>query len=795
VEDGLPVNHANALHQTPDGYIWLATFDGLVRFDGLRFTVYNASNTPALPSSRIGTIRPGLGASFWITTVQGHLLRWTSGARSETFDVRADPLYATYVDGDSLTWLAGRRGLFRYRAGHVTAAFEDQLDSRWITDIRRDRNGTLWVADRSGGTWRAEEGRLTPATPPAGLSLTTSSSAYYRQRRASRCPDGTWVRGGGTTIEWEGRPIPVAGGGLTGLLCDQAGNLWVTTRRSGLHRYGRPPLRSYGEREGLGLRNVYSVYEDPAGARWFTGRGGRISRLHDGVIRHYVEGTHFAESMGPVAHDSDQAMIEDQDGRLWLGFQVCRPADRTAEGRCTRFDWAAGAPQKNGVYAIHQTTDGALWFGTTHGLYRLHGDEWSRFTTADGLADDHVRFLLEAQDGRLYAATLRGGVLRYQDGTFTAITAADGLPSNHVRALHEDDDGFLWIGTEDRGLGRYDPATGALATIRQADGLYYDGIHQILEDDAGQLWMSTNRGLFWVRRVDLNAFIRGTAEQVTSVHYTERDGMRNREANGGRQQSALKATDGRLWFATQAGAVVVDPADVPRDTPSPQPIIEQVTAGGASVAMPQAGGSLDLAAEDRSFTVAYTAPATDFLPILLLTARATDADKIQGLSDGADAYLTKPFNMRELQARVENLIAARQRLKARFAATPVDEVSCAFDGTADLAPSEAAYVERVRAAVEANLSDEAFGVEELAAALDQSRSTLYRRLRDMVDQSPSAYIRAVRLEQGAALLRGDEGTVSEVAYAVGFKSVSHFSQTFRDRYGVTPSEYSDAVLQ
>ena len=87
VEDGLPVNHGNALYQTPDGYLWLATFDGLVRFDGLTFTVYNASNTPALPSSRIGTIRPGRGASFWITTVQGHILRWTSGARTHG-DVR-----------------------------------------------------------------------------------------------------------------------------------------------------------------------------------------------------------------------------------------------------------------------------------------------------------------------------------------------------------------------------------------------------------------------------------------------------------------------------------------------------------------------------------------------------------------------------------------------------------------------------------------------------------------------------------------------------------------------------------
>ncbi len=189
-------------------------------------------------------------------------------------------------------------------------------------------------------------------------------------------------------------------------------------------------------------------------------------------------------------------------------------------------------------------------------------------------------------------------------------------------------------------------------------------------------------------------------------------------------------------------------------------------------------------------------PATDFLPVLLLTARATDADKIEGLSKGADAYLTKPFNMRELQVRVEALIASRQRLKERFATAPPPGAAAApalFPD--DVSASEAAYLERAQAVVEANLHDEDFGVEALAAALDQSRSTVYRRLRDLLDQSPTAFLRTIRLARGAALLREEQGTVSEVAYAVGFKSVSHLSQCFREQYGVPPSAHSDAVPQ
>ena len=223
----------------------------------------------------------------------------------------------------------------------------------------------------------------------------------------------------------------------------------------------------------------------------------------------------------------------------------------------------------------------------------------------------------------------------------------------------------------------------------------------------------------------------------------------------------LEATDGRAALQTARRAL-------------PDLIISDVM-------MPRLDG-VDLVEALR------TDPETDFLPVILLTARATEADKIEGLREGADAYLTKPFNVRELQVRVENLIASRQRLKDRFAPTEAPTPVPAPD---DLSPSEADYLERARSAVEAHLSDEDFGVQALADALEQSRSTLYRRLRDLVDQSPSTFIREIRLAQAALLLRDGRGTVSEVAYAVGFKSVSHFSQAFRDTYDVVPSAYAD----
>lgn len=189
-------------------------------------------------------------------------------------------------------------------------------------------------------------------------------------------------------------------------------------------------------------------------------------------------------------------------------------------------------------------------------------------------------------------------------------------------------------------------------------------------------------------------------------------------------------------------------------------------------------------------------PETDFLPVILLTARATEEDRITGLDEGADAYVTKPFSMRALHTRVENLIASRMRLKERYTAASVaaEDIPEARE-LEHLSPAERAYLERARDVVIAHLEDEDFGVEDLAEALSQSRSTVYRRLRDSIEQSPTAFIREVRLQHAAAMLREKRGTVSEIAYAVGFKSVSHFSQSFRDVYSVVPSDYLNRMQQ
>jgi AraC-like DNA-binding protein len=164
--------------------------------------------------------------------------------------------------------------------------------------------------------------------------------------------------------------------------------------------------------------------------------------------------------------------------------------------------------------------------------------------------------------------------------------------------------------------------------------------------------------------------------------------------------------------------------------------------------------------------------------------------KLVGLEEGADDYLTKPFNVRELEIRIENLLASRQRLKASL----ISAESLSGDGAVPqsaVAPTRSSFVGRVREVIATRLSDEEFSVDALAAALGVGRTTLYSRLAEALDTSPMDLIWRMRLERAASMLRAGSGNVSEIAYGVGFKSVGHFCRRFRQEYDCSPTEYAD----
>ena len=701
VADGLPINTITALVQTRDGYLWLGTNDGVVRFDGVRFTVYNAGNTAELPSNRIVSLHEDRSGALWILTEQQHLVRYLRGqfthinaerglkagairlteaadgtlvltttrgagiVQNARFAPIVDSLSIEYGYGgavkrrDGSIWINARGHLWRVANGRVHDVTPRAIQAPSLIQIALDPEDRLWLSD-TANVW-VDDGRFRKVQRADGAIGPSNKVAFDTRGRR------TWVIGiyavdvitdtvarrvtlfidtrtaitstialdsagaawyaNGPELFHDGRRVALfdgaagdhlAPGAIVALAIDREGSIWVGTRASGLHRLKPSLFRVVGVPEGLRSGNVYPVYEDSWGSVWVGALSGGVSRVETGgrgvTSFGFGRNTDGYDAYAPHPRD----FFSDRPDRLWVasldGIRSCTlPTFRCAPDR------SPAIKLEIEVHALHADAQGRMWAGARTGVLRLDDGEW-RYVAGWPLAGTQVRAFINTPDGALWIATGGGGVVRHKDGRFTQVSAADGLPSNVVRALYLDPDGFLWMGTEGRGLARLDPrawsdSTRACTERSECDrrivrvgtehGLYDGAIHRILADDAGRLWMNTNRGIFWVTRAELTAFAEGRAREVHSTAYTERDGLRNREGNGGVGSAGTRTKDGRLWFPTQDGVAIVDPRTVTARRVTAPAVIERIIAGDSTIV--PAGAQINVGVDQRDLTIEYTA--------------------------------------------------------------------------------------------------------------------------------------------------------------------------------------------
>jgi signal transduction histidine kinase/ligand-binding sensor domain-containing protein/ActR/RegA family two-component response regulator len=622
MEDGLPQNSIKSIAQTADGYLWLATQAGLVRFDGVRFTVFTTANAPALTNSNVMTLLAAQDGSLWIGTYGGGLTRLKDG-KFTTYTTRDglahDVVFTLCEDRNRDLWIGTHGGgLSRWRDGKFTtfstkeglsnsfvrAIHEDRQGDLWIgTDggglnrfssgkftvfdkqdglpsniilsIHEDRHGSLWLGTFDGGVSRRRDGRFTTYSLKQGLP---SNAAYV----ISEDRDGNlWVgtHGGGLS-RWDGerftsltKEYGLVDGGVRAIFEDREGSLWIGTAGSGLHRLKDGRFTTFTTQEGLSSNSAYSVFEDRAGNVWFGIEGGGLNRLSGGRVSTY-------STKQGLVNDYVWSIDEGTDGSLWVGTNA--GLSRLKDGRFTNFTTREGL-SANMIWAVHEGRDGSLWIGTFGGgLNRLKDGRFDVYTSRDGLPDMSVRVIQEDAAGTLWIATSNGGVARMSQGRFTTVTTKDGLSSNVVRSLYADDQGSVWIGTIGGGLNRL--KNGRITVYKTGNGLFDDVIWLILEDGQGNLWMSSSRGIFRVSKQDLNDFADGKIRSITSVAYSKADGVKSSQGVGGTQSPGWKGRDGRLWFSTFQGVSVVDPQRLMMNQAPPPVIIEEILVDGAALA-------------------------------------------------------------------------------------------------------------------------------------------------------------------------------------------------------------------
>ena len=657
----LASNRIARVQEAPEGLLWIATDKGdLALYREGHFTRLEAQTTG------VATWDPWVYAeadTVWVETqrglgryVDGHLERYRP-------DVIEGHVHDILRDRAGRLWVALLQEEGLYRLDPTGAVKHFDLDGSGVRNLLLDRHNRLWIE-----TWqhifRMEDDRVETLHGAGDLYLnyedaegnvwiTSSNEGWWRHAPSGErtlAPMSPTQTGVGHQLEGpEGRPWRLGATEERGFVehvlfqdeapifrirdeisnyyFDRRGSLWIGTQRHGLFRLQRAFLRVLSEAEGLPFRAVYPVLEDETGHIWVGTFGEGVARF-DGVGRATV----FSPgASGMTAHVV--SLYEDRAGTVWVGS--LGPTCYIQGNRC-RSD-ALPALVHVGARAMVEDRQGRFWIGGEAGLVVGEGEgvnrTWARVTSPEGMPRTWVRAITETRDGALLFGTNGDGILRYlEEGTdtFEVLSTDEGLPSGLVRDLYEDREGYLWIALEDQGLCRLDRqgytalADGELRCLDSRQGLYQSGLHRILEDDHGRFWFNTNNGLFWVEYEQLQAFFAGATPSVTSVSYTEAEGMRNREGNGGMQPAGIKVQDGRLWFPTQDGVVVVDPREVP--LPEAPPVLLEAVQVGEE--MRHADSMVTLLAGEQDVTIHFAA---------LEFARAVDVRfqyRLEGYDEG-----------------------------------------------------------------------------------------------------------------------------------------------------------------
>jgi PAS domain S-box-containing protein len=613
--DGLPQNSVHAIVQSRDGYLWMGTEEGLVRFDGVTFTVFDRRNAPGLQHNDIRSLFEDADGTLWIGTFGGGLAHKVKGQFRSYGS--AEGLSNEFVasicrDHDGNLWVATHFGLDELRNGRFLTFTEQQgLPGNAVSAVYEDRQGRLWAGTDAGLAY-FKGGRFVASSGPLG-------KAAIRSIIGGR-DGGLWVGTGRDLVRWDrNRPqVYSTGQGLPGtaveaLYEDRSGVLWIGTQASGVFRLQGSKLSRYTNRDGLASGTILSIFQDREGSVWIGSDGGGLNRLSPtpfttldtaaGLSNDFVRSV-FQAADGSIWIGADHGLNRLKDGNLtvyttrqglssnvilsvwqdrrgsvWAGTGG-GGADRLIDGKVSVFTTKQGLVN-NSVWSIYQDREGHLWLGTNGGLSLYQHGKFRNFTTADGLPDNMVYDIYEDRDGNVWVGTA-AGLSRFRDGKFTNFgVGKKGSSPLVVASIYQDAQGTIWIGTDGRGLGRF--RDGQFTFCSSRDGLIDDNVWSILEDHAGNFWMSSNKGIFRARKKDLNEFAARKIRTVPIVAYGLADGLKNSEFNGGAQPAAWKTRQGDFLFSSLGGVVRINPDHHQAFNPYPPPVdIEGVSIDGKS---------------------------------------------------------------------------------------------------------------------------------------------------------------------------------------------------------------------
>lgn len=636
--NGLPGGRINAIVQTADGFLWIGTGKGLVRFDSFTFVSVGKANRLSAPISQALMLVAGGDGALWVWDQDMNVQRYLHGAfedvSSSNPEQRGAVAAIAPLHGGGVLVATQTPRIFGYRNGKSEEFMGiHNLGIPSPQTLASTTDGKIWMATYQAGLFYWDAGHATAVTE--GLPDSKINCMLPVE-------DGRlWIGTDKGIVQWDGHQISpgvtskaLRGARILSLARDHSGNLWIGTS-SGLFRLNSAGVQEMDEGQQTQGRTVTAIFEDRESNLW-VGDADGLERLSDGSFRTYsVEQKLPAEISGPLYADaSDRVWVAPSSGGLY----------RIDGGETT-----AVAPDQLGrdvIYSIAGTGDD-LWLGRREGglTHLMYGTRvgagtpsLQTYTHAQGLVQNSVSSVFRSSDGSIWAGTLTGGVSHLKDGKWITLTSSDGLGSNTISSIQQGSDGAMWFATSD-GLSRF--ANGRLKTYRARDGLPSDEVITVFSNASGIVWVGTSEGLAYVRlgritavtdahaalhepifgitedvegflwvttanhvfRVREGALLKGTVEESDYREYSEQDGLRGAEGVR-RDRSVVADLKGRVWLSTSHGVSMIDPTIVRKRTEPPVPHVEAITADGAKASL---DGPIRIAPDPQRISVTYQA--------------------------------------------------------------------------------------------------------------------------------------------------------------------------------------------
>lgn len=614
-DEGLPDNSVTGIAQTRDGYLWVATRGGLLRFNGSTFTPSPLLDAPGIVNRVVRVMILDRRGRLWLGMERGQVI--CLGPDGAKIFGKAEGLpdkqaFSMTEDAEGAVWIGFPNDLVRIRDGQCAKVGKVGASSlaAGVFRVVTDAKGEVWyVQDKEVGVFR--NGKLNPRF--------TMENSDVRICAASS--SGLWICDGPRVLRYaEGRPfeqmgkfsdnakprvlregrsgelwIGTADDGLFRLRdgvfetvptshqeidCieeDREGNLWAGSNGGGLNQIRPRAMALIGREAGLPSDSVRSVCEDTAGGQWVVMQNGKLARSLNGS---WV----LVQESGAWPGEGANCVAADQAGGVWVGSRS-RGLHHFKGGEWRTYGRAQGLAS-NAVRSILSARDGSVWIATDSPrmLQRMSGGKIRNIQMpADHSEVRSIRAMVEDAEGSVWIGTAGGEILR-ASGQSLAIEPiiAESHP-NSVRSLHTTSDGSLWIGYAGGGIGRF--YKGQYGTLTRTEGLTGDFVSQLLSDDKGSMWIAGSQGLSQVGLTDLVAVAEGRAARLRSRVFGRAEGLVGLQPSFDCSTAVCRGRDGRLWFAMRNGLLMVLPSKV-RENPVPPPVVlERVSVDDRTAAL------------------------------------------------------------------------------------------------------------------------------------------------------------------------------------------------------------------